>query len=788
MGGGDRTGVRDERAQFDAGAGTTLVTVSPDTGDEPGGAAFRPSAAARAGAGDRVRRLASAVGRDFAVEWAGGGAFLCLPVLLGIGALAYFGLGREPSLHAILTGMAVCAAGMLLARARLVAFLLFAAFFMVALGIGAGKLETWRAGTRMMGSDVATRVTGRVVEVEPRADGRVRVTLDVVATRSPTLRYAPQRIRATARAVPAGLAPGEGIEGLVFLMAPSGPVRPGGYDFSFQSYFEGNGAVGFFMGDPARVDLAAAPTAAESFRAGIAHLRQRLAAHVRATIGGAEGAMAAALITGVRGGIPEEVEEALRAAGLAHILAISGLHMALVAFTIMGGIRAVLALFPGFASRHAVRKYAASVALVACGGYLLMSGAEVAARRSFIMLSIMLVAVLFDRSAITMRNLAIAAIVVLAVSPHEVVGPSFQMSFAATAALIAGYAAWNEWRARRPEPDPSRADGILGMALRAVFTYGGGLAMTSMIAGLATAIFAVWHFQRMAPLGLIGNLAAMPFVSAIVMPSAVLAMALLPLGLDGPALWLMGKGVAAVIAIAQWVAAHSPVDGTGLIPPGSVICLSVALVVATVATTRIRLVALPFLLAGILLIVMRDIPDALVSEDGAIVAMRDAEGDVYANVERADDFIMGNWLRALGTSTFAAPVEEETMPDRLPHAEGAPAGFSCTDTVCTARLAGDAMLVSAKTPDAARRFCGTADLIVLDDAMDRDTCALSRTRVLTTRELARLGSVAVWFDAQTNGEAAARLAHAITMPWRPWHTQRAYSRAARGLPPYQSKD
>ena len=168
-----------------------------------------------------------------------------------------------------------------------------------------------------------------------------------------------------------------------------------------------------------------------------------LAARIRDRIGGVEGEVAAALVAGVRGGIPEQVNEAMRRAGLAHILSISGLHMALVAATVMAALRGGLGLFPDFSSRRPVKKYAAAIALVAITAYLLISGADVAAQRSYIMLAVMLAAVLCDRAALSMRNLAIATVIVVAWSPHEVVGPSFQMSFAATAALIGAFSAWS---------------------------------------------------------------------------------------------------------------------------------------------------------------------------------------------------------------------------------------------------------------------------------------------------------------------------------------------------------
>jgi competence protein ComEC len=487
----------------------------------------------------------------------------------------------------------------------------------------AAKTETWRAGTRMLGGEISTRLTGRVIEMEHQPNGRVRLTIDVIATEDPMLRYAPERVRVSARTVPAGVRSGTVVSGVARLQPPTGPVRPGSYDFSFESYFNGIGASGFFLSGPAPVDPPAPPTLAARFSAAVKNARATLAGRIRDRIGGVEGEIAAALVVGVRAGIPESVNEAMRRSGLAHILSISGLHMALVAATIMAALRGGMALFPEFSSRRPVKKYAAFISLVAIAAYLFISGGEVAAQRSFIMLAVMLTAVIFDRAALSMRNLAIATILVVAWSPHEAVGPSFQMSFAATVALIGAYSAWSE-RRRRPGGPPRGAFPF--RVARKGLSHVTGLVMTSLIAGAATTLYGAYHFQRVSPLSLGANLAAMPAVSGIVMPFAVMGMVAMPFGLDGPFFDIMGKGITAMIAVAEWFSQRSPIDGVCIIPPAAVVILTVALVVATLFTTWLRLAAVPLLALGLLSIAGREIPDVLISEDGRVVALRLDDG------------------------------------------------------------------------------------------------------------------------------------------------------------------
>jgi competence protein ComEC len=447
-----------------------------------------------------IQFMSRALRRELALEIDRGAAFLLVPVFLAFGAIVYFALPFEPGFAPALGGALAIGLVLALLPSRGVIHFALAAVLVCLLGLLAAKVETWRAGTKMLGGEISTLVTGRVAAIDHLANGRTRLTLDVTATARPKLRYAPDRIRASAIKVPAGLAVGAEVAGLVRLMPPSGPVRPQSYDFSFESYFDGIGASGFFLRPP-QLTTAAAPQSINTeetiqnngLSAGL-HLaqpdlplsargsawiqngRNAIADRIRERIGGPEGEIAAALVVGVRAGIPETVNESLRRTGLYHVISISGLHMALVAGTIMGGLRVGFALFPGFSSRRPVKKYAAIAALASISAYLFISGGEVAAQRSFIMLAVMLTALLFDRAALTMRNLAISAIAVIAISPHEVIGPSFQMSFAATAALVGAYAWWSDRKqadsttARPPNRSPAggrrHAEEIAGVCRR----------------------------------------------------------------------------------------------------------------------------------------------------------------------------------------------------------------------------------------------------------------------------------------------------------------------------------
>ncbi|SFU14929.1 ComEC/Rec2 family competence protein [Mesorhizobium sp. YR577] len=773
-----------------------------------------------------TRSFASAI----VLELERGTPFLLVPVFLALGAIIYYGLEAEPDFLPMFGGSAVLSALLLLlpSHQQLLRFAAVGVLICV-VGMGLAKIETWRAGTKIIGSEISTQLTGRVAGIDHMANGRVRLTIDVLATARPTLRYAPDRVRVSARKIPPGLAVGSEISGAVKLMPPSGPVRPDSYDFSFKSYFDRIGASGFFLRGPELVMAGEAPSVGDRFSIWVENARNLIADRIRSQIGGPEGEIAAALVVGIRAGIPEDINESMRRTGIYHIISISGLHMALVAGTVMGSLRAVFALFPGFSSRWPVKKYAAAAALVAIASYLFISGGEVAAQRSFIMLAIMLTALLFDRGALTMRNLAIAAIVVIVISPHEVIGPSFQMSFAATAALVGAYALWAERRSQRSKPfvPPGNASLIAGLTKRTIGSVG-ALAMTSIIAGLATTAFGAYHFQRVSPLSLLANLGVMPAVSILVMPFAVAGSLAMPLGLDGPFFYVMGKGLTAMIVISQWISDRSPIDAVGLVSGRSLVLLTVALVIATMASTWLRLLAVPFALAGMLLLADVRAPDILVSEDARLVAVPVDDENLAVNRARPNEFTIENWKRALLSEYLIKPVDTindagkkrssragrrnsptDASFDDSAEIEAADlassdtavssgqsrekpvnslaAGFDCHNGLCLATHRSGAIIAHAADWRSARRACDYASLIVIDDATAEDVCEDAVPLVVTKRELAKFGSAAVYLYGDIS-DRRAEIRFALTQPYRPWHTQRAFSREARGLPPYQRRE
>jgi competence protein ComEC len=830
MAGETASGEVSERHQFASVRGTATPFLPPAQIDAP--SPLGPLVASRIANLPLARLVAlvptkasaaRAIATALGMELDRGTPFLLVPVLLGFGAIVYYKLPDEPGFQPLLGGMLVLSAfRALVPSQRQGARLALMAMLICLLGMALAKAETWRASTSMLGSEISTRLVGRVAEIDYMANGRIRLTIDVLTTAKPKLRYAPDRVRLSARKIPDGLVVGSEIEGAVRLMPPTGPVRPDSYDFSFISYFDGIGGSGFFLRGPDLVANAPPLTAPMRFFNAVENLRNTIADRIRGHIGGAEGEIAAALVVGIRAGIPEDITEAMRRTGIYHIISISGLHMALVAGTVMGTLRAIFGLFPGFASRYPVKKYAAAAALAAIAGYVFISGGQVAAQRSFFMLAIMLTALLFDRGALTTRNLAISALVIIVVSPHEIVGPSFQMSFAATAALVGAYALWTERRRSKTSVPPNIGRPFWAVMFGKAWGAVGAMMMTSIVAGIATTAFGVYHFQRVSPLSLVANLAVMPSVSILVMPFAVAGSLAMPFGLDAPFFYVVGKGLTIMIVAAQWLSERSPMDGVGLISSQSLILLTIALVIVTMATTWLRALALPFALAGIFTLTNVRMPDVFISEDGRLVGVPIGARQLAVNRARPNAFTVENWKRAMRTEEIIGPVDsiksrgsgkaqrvvdapatavpdeeafvtEENGFENARESEDAAAlketsgsGFDCHDGLCIAVHVSGAIIAYATSMKAARRACDYASLIVVDDAVANNVCGTGPPLVVTKRQLAKYGSAAVFLSTAETAQAA-EVRFALDEPYRPWHTQRQFSREARGLPPYQQK-
>ena len=660
----------------------------------------------------RLPSLALAVER----ERIGGNGPVAFALSLALGAAHYGSAPREIGWLAVLALLAFTIAGVKLARSATIARGLAILVLGFTLGMAAAKVEVVRTGMAMMVGEATTRVVARVASSTIDAKGRVRYDVAIERTHDPTLQFAPDRARIFVSAKHDRMAIGTRFEALTRLRQPGGPARPGGYDFAFYNYFDGLGAQGFMLGRPTVLDAEGPIGVREHAEA----VRQGIATITRSQLDPVPGGVAAALITGNKRGIPDDVNEVLRGSGLAHVLAISGLHMALVSGLVIVVARLCMAAPVGLASSYPTRKIAACAALAVASVYLVLSGASVSAMRSYIMLCVMLVAVLCDRPALTMRNIGIAAIVVILIQPHAVSGPGFQMSFGATAALVATYGTWRDVRGRLSDGEPW-LQGPLGSLVKFVV----GLAVTSIVAGLATGLFAAYHFHRVAPFGLFANLAAMPIVSLAVMPLALLSAVAMPFGLEAPFLVALGWSIEAVVLIAERVVEWRGPIVTGIVGLPTLASCTAALAILVVSRTWLRVFAVvPFALSFALPPPAQ--PGLVIADRGEMVGI--VRDDVIAaSASRPNAFLSRQWRDAFEREVIGAGATEDA--------------FVCENDVCTTTTGGLTISVTEET-DAIGAACDVADIVVTPRRVRMDRCS-SGAWVLSGLTMGQRGSLSI---------------------------------------------
>ncbi len=598
---------------------------------------------------------------------------LWLPVAFAAGAGAYFNLPAEPSgLAAAVAGLAAAVAvAAMIWRGRINWPALLVVFLLV--GAVTGKARVGMVDTALLRASTGmVTLTGTVRELERRG-GRWRAVLDLESVEGIRPEAAPRRVRVTAPAS-YDIERGERLRLKARLYPLRGPVEPGAWNPARGLWFDGIGASGYTLSKPQRLDGGAGT----GFRQAVDNLRDALAARVRAVLPGDAGGMAIALIVGERGGIPRQARDDLRISGLAHILAISGLHMSLVAGGIFWAVRALLALSPWLAAGFPIKKWSAVAALAAAVGYLMLSGAAVATQRAFVMLAVMGLAVLLDRPAISMRNLAVAAFAVMILSPEAVTGASFQMSFLAVASLIAFYEAVSAWRrAHNPEAVVRTP---LWQAARWAGLFILATAATTLIAGSATALPAAFHFHRVSFYSLIANVLGLPVVSVIVMPAAVLSVFAMPFGLEAAPLWVMGKGIGAVLWVAGTVAAlPGAARFMPAMPAGAVLVMGAGMLWLALWRGRLRLLGLAIFAAGALLAPLKPAPDVLIDRAAGVVALRNADGRLVPSSGRKARYVVTQWLMADGDG--ARPSEAAQRP-----------GWACDKTACRGDVRGHSLV------------------------------------------------------------------------------------------------
>ena len=648
------------------------------------------------------------------------------PVLLGLGVAAYFLLPFEPRMSSgiLLFGLSVALGFAVRHRPAMARFA--AVLAMVAGGFLAAELRTSMVAAPVLHAPIGPAlISGRVVEVQLQ-EKNARILLEDVRITGLARVATPVQVRIGLTRYSDSPKLGDRISLRVKLFAPPAPAAPGAHDFRRDLYFLRIGAVGYAVQKftrPAEDD-------GEADGPWLGRLRQAAAERISAVFAdpaeGAERAIALALLVGERGPIPDDVNNAMRDAGLAHLLAISGMNITIAAGLIYFTLRLGLAAIPWIALRYPIKKWAAVGGLVGEMLYTEFVGAPVSAERSMITTGFIMLAIIADRSALTLRLVAISASLLILAEPEALMGASFQMSYGAIVALVVLYERWDFHGVGEKGP------------IRRALTYLMGIIIMSLVASAASAVFAIYHFQQSAFYGMGANLLAVPVHDLWIMPWGILSYVLMPFGLESLALKPMGWGISAMLAVARLFSGFPGAAGHfAAMPAAALGSIVVGGLWFLLWTRRWRWLGMAPIATGIVLTVTVHQPDLLIAEDGRLVAIRMQSGAIALSNRAHDRFTQSVWVRRAGEGDI-----DDNPPSSL---KEAPDAQQCGKGVCLFTVAGHKAAILSDIHGFHAACDGGAEIVVSQIAAHAHC---SGPLVIDRTDLARDGAQTITFIAE----------------------------------------
>jgi competence protein ComEC len=668
---------------------------------------------------------------------------------LGTGIVGWFALDGPLDWIAFLclsAGLAVAAFSIRGGRAERAA-----GWFGLAMALGCGLVWCRAAyvGASRLQRPFVTEFSGRVERVETRtAKGDLRITL------APADGSLPPRVRVSIKqdAAPSGIATGAVLHLRARLAPPPPMALPGGYDFARDAWFKGIGAVGRSLGP-----VTVLRPATES---GIDGVRDRLDRHIRDRLPGPSGAIATALATGDQNSVPTEDADAMRRSGLTHLLSVSGLHIAAAVGAAMLLTLKVLALSERLALRFNLVLVAAAVGALTGIAYTLLTGAQVPTVRSCVAALLVLAGIALGREALSMRLLAVGALVVLLFRPEAIAGASFQLSFAAVASIIALHS--SGWARRHFS---RREEGTVARIGRAMLA----MVATGLVVEVTLIPIALYHFHRAGLYGVLANILAIPLTTFVIMPLEAGALFLDVAGLGAPLWHLTGIAIDLLLGLAHAVASsRGAVALLAAMPPHALgLMVAGGLWLFLWTTTAVRFLGLAPILLGAAAAALSPTPDLLVTGDGRHLALVDDEGTPLLLRERSGDFI-----RSVVASSTGFDDEPEDLASR-PFA-------SCTADSCVAfvQRGGRRWQILATRSSQSIEWrtlvsaCAKADIVVSDRWLPRG--CKPRWLKLDRDSLGRTGGLAIYLSGRphvvTVAEGVGR---------HPWAAENPRSRRRR---------
>lgn len=671
------------------------------------------------------------------------------PIFFGIGIGGYFSLTEEPSLWLGLIAFTLTTTSLLLyyIRYKEIPFTIISVLLIVS-GFCIAQFRTISIQEPILQKTTGpVKISGTIEDLEwLEKKNSARIILKHLKIEDLSQEKTPYKIRIKLYDG-STLKPGQKISLLGKLNPPGEPVSPYAFDFQRYAYFKQIGAVGFAFGKPEIIEdknetILFPP---------IVTIRYQLTKIIKNTLSGEEQSLALALITGQRNSIHEETWEHMRSAGLAHMLAISGLHVGMVAGILFFFFRFVMACIPKLALKYPIKKYAAGLALLGAFLYMLLVGAPITTQRAMLMTGMALIAIILDRSPFSLRLVALSALVILTFFPESLLSAGFQMSFAAVTALISFYDAlrpyWSRWY---------KESGWL----RKTSLYILGICCTTIIASIATAPFSIYHFQHFAPYGLLGNILAVPIMGFLVMPCAVFflllssipSLAILPLK-------IMGTGISAILIIAKQV---SSLSGASLLVAAYpfyafILVILSGLLLCTIKGSWRSTALIPLILSIPFFFITKE-ADIKISYDGKLIQITDQNDHAYVSSRVQARFSRESWARMQGIDDeFFKAFPKEGHKDTL----------FCSDNQCRFEKNGFNISIINKAYHAFEE-CQWADLLIAKTPLPKSTKKHCKAAVILDKfDFWRQGAYDIYLEKYGNIKVVSTKDVRGSRPWTP---------------------
>ncbi len=569
---------------------------------------------------------------------------LWLPVAFALGIGIYFLLPSELSIWWTLGVLELTLLGAWLARWRLDILKIIAIWSVILAGFVLVQIKSvWLSYMPQVTQEQRLYLTGRVVQTDTNYRGKQRIVLEDMKDYDGNEIVGRYKLTITSRGRKVKV--GECVEMVAEVRPLYQTSMVGAYQLDRKAYFEGLNGTGFISSRVLPIACENVSSFGVKFDALVSLVRARIVERIADVLPADEAGIAAALVAGERGGISQKITEEYRDSGLAHFLSISGLHMSMIAGMMFFFIRLIMAFIPQLAIVYNSKKTAAVAAILMSMVYLLISGAEIPAQRAFIMTFIVLLGVLFDRKAISMRMIAWAALMVLIFSPQALVSASFQMSFAAVVALIAFYERFAGDLHHFLNGNGDKNISLLSRMVRILWAYFIGIMISDLVASVATLPFAIYHFNQIALFTTLTNLLAGPIIGFVIMPFILAALLLMPLGLDYFPLKLVGWGIGEVNKITAWVAGMENAS----IPVLSMPLWGLVLIVLgglwlCIWQRKWRLLGLVPIVIGFASIALTKVPDVMVDDTGEIFGVKDENNHLVILPSRGNAYLKNVWL------------------------------------------------------------------------------------------------------------------------------------------------